>query len=241
MSIQIIPTRLGVAASTQPKRGFNSVVAFAALVFIMVACQTTGPGSALHPVTPESAIEGVWQDTKWGDLLTLRREKGKLRAAAVIDNKTAEEFVIQDSAWQNNALTFRYRIQSNDTNVISTISGLDDDLLAGTWRLEDDTNSGEFRYRKIMAIAPPPEITDDEKKTVHQPIAKVYRVQSNTITITSAAMAKVKMHDKLYVLIDGRKVYISVVFPMMTIARCKPMAANNAPLHRITEGMTVYR
>lgn len=214
---------------------------FAGLVWFLLACQTTAPASALRPIAFAPDIEGVWQDTKWGDLLTLRREKGQLRIAAVIDNQTAEEFIIQQSAWEGNSLTFRYRIQSNDTNVISTIQGLNEDLLAGTWHLEDNTNSGEFRYRKILAIAPAPEVADDEKKTLHQPVAKVYRVRDDTVTITSANMARIKMLDKVYVLIDGRKVYLSVVFPMMTIARCKPVAANKTPLQRITEGMTVYR
>lgn len=218
---------------------FIPILVFPVLSF--AGCQTTGTAAILRPIELEPSVEGVWQDTKWGDLLTLRREKGRLRVAAVIDNQTAEEFVIQNSAWEGNALTFHYRIRSNDTNVVSTIGGLAGDELAGTWRLEDNTNSGEFRYRKILAIAPPPEIADDEKKTIHQPVARVYRVQGDTVTITSAAMAKVKMHDKVYVLVDGRKVYLSVVFPMMTIARCKPVAINKMPLHRIAEGMTVYR
>lgn len=220
-------------------RRFIPVLVFS--VISLAGCQTTGGGTALRPIEFEPAVEGVWQDTKWGDLLTLRREKGKLRVAAVIDNQTAEEFVVQDSLSEGNTLTFRYRIRSNDTNVISTIGGLAGDELAGTWRLEDNTNSGEFRYRKILAIAPPPEVADDEKKTIHQPVARVYRVQADTVTITSAAMAKVKMHDRVYVLVDGRKVYLSVFFPMMTIARCKPVSANKTPLHRIAEGMTVYR
>ncbi len=54
-------------------------------------------------------------------------------------------------------------------------------------------------------------------------------------------MTQIKMLDRVYVLVEGRKVYLSVVFPMMTIARCKPAGANKTPVQKITEGMTVYR
>lgn len=149
--------------------------------------------------------------------------------------------MIQDSGWTGQNLTFRYTIRSNDTHVVSTITGFDGDLLAGTWRLEDNTNSGEFKYKKILDIAPPIEIVNDTKQTRRQPVARVYRVQGETVTITSAVMSKIGMHDTLYVLVDNQKVYLKVIFPMVTIARCKPTPGSKIPASKINAGMTVYR
>lgn len=207
------------------------------LTWCNASCISGQTPANLRPLSDD--LEGVWQDIQWGDLMTIRSEKGVPTVLAVIDSKTAEEFSVQSSSWFNNRLEFRYRIASNETNIVSTLESMDNDLIAGRWKLDDNTNSGEFRYRRILEL--PRLIAPGEplKESKPQPIARVYRLQGNTVTITSPAMSRIKMHDRLYVLAGGKKLFLKVYFPMVTIARCR--AENTSTLSLITEGSAVYK
>jgi hypothetical protein len=206
------------------------------LVFCQSAPATSG--TPLNQLPSDAVLEGVWEDIQWGDLLTLRRDKGKLNVATVIDKQSAEEFTVQSSAWDGNTLAFRYAIPSKDTRIVATIDQFAEGKLTGRWQLDDNTNSGEFTYKKIMDIAPAkaPEI-----KSSNEPIARVYRIRSDAIVIASGNMAKIRMHDKLYILLKGQRVSLKVFFPMLTIARCSLEKGKEGLRNQLSEGMPVYK
>ena len=219
----------------------SKIILSGCLVLAILQCQTTPPISPLSESDGLSSLEGVWQDVKWGDLLTIRRKGGIYTVAAVIDSQSAEEFAVQSSAWGANKLNFQYRIPSKDTTVVAEIDGMEHDLLAGRWRLDDNTNSGEFRYRKILDAPPTTQPEPEKKKPVDQLLGRVYKIRENTIVIASGAMSRVGPGSKVYVLIEGKRVYLTVNFPMITIARCTLDTAGAQWKNRISEGMPVYK
>jgi hypothetical protein len=208
----------------------------------MNACVASSSTIALDKLDEGASIEGVWQDIKWGDLVTVRAENGGYRVAAVIDSQSAEEFSIRSSAWDGKTLSYTYTIPSNKTTVIASIGMLKGEYLAGKWRLDDNTNSGEFKCKRLMTgVAAAARRDDAGKKEIDRLLGKIYQVKGDLVVIASASMSQVRPHDIVYVYIGGQKARLKVLFPMMTIAKCALEPEDTRFRDMLAAGMPVYR
>ncbi len=200
------------------------------------------PAVTLDRLGEGASIEGVWQDVKWGDLITVRRENGAYRVTAVIDSRSAEEFQVASSAWDGKAVSYTYTITSNKTTVVASLEAMQGEFLAGRWRLDDNTNSGKFVCKRMMTgVAASAKKVDIGKKEPGTLFGKVYQIRGDVIVIASGSMADLRPHDTVYLYIDARKVGLTVRFPMMTIAKCALVPADAGFKERIETGMPVYR
>jgi len=208
----------------------------------MCACAAVSATVLLDQVTDGASIEGVWQDVKWGDLITVRRDKGEYRIVAVTDSQTAEEFSIRSCAWDGKALSYTYIIPSNKTTVIASVDRLKGEYLMGRWKLDDNTNSGEFTCKKMMTEVAVVARNDElGKKDIGRLLGKVYNVKGNQVVIASGSMHQVKLFDRVYVYINEKKVHLKVLFPMITIAKCALEPAGEQFRGMLVVGMPVYR
>ncbi len=75
-----------------------------------------------------------------------------------------------------------------------------------------------------------------------QLIGKVREIKGREIIVSTGKSAgKINMGDKLFVVIDGKKVTLEAVFPMMTITRCVLRGHGDKYTGRITRGTPVFR
>jgi len=82
--------------------------------------------------------------------------------------------------------------------------------------------------------------TSDEVDVSKHLIGKISAVQGNEIIVSSSRAADlIRMGDKLFVMVNGRKVTLIVTFPMMTVAKCK--SANVSEIKKINKGMPVFK
>ncbi len=71
-------------------------------------------------------------------------------------------------------------------------------------------------------------------------IGKVSSVQGNEIIVSSSRAADlIRMGDRLFVMVNGKKVTLIVTFPMMTVAKCK--SSNMSEIKKISKGMPVFK
>jgi len=77
-----------------------------------------------------------------------------------------------------------------------------------------------------------------------RPVGKIDKVNASlnevVISIPGAA-EKYQMGDKLAVVIGGEEVVMTVIFPMMTVARAKVLSKYRGYTKRLKKGMPVYR
>lgn len=81
-------------------------------------------------------------------------------------------------------------------------------------------------------------------QTENRKVAEVFDINLKTGEIQVAspkASEEIKMHDLLYINIEGKTVILKAIFPMMTLARCKPEGSNRALWKKAKKGMPVYR
>jgi hypothetical protein len=219
------------------------IVKFLALLILAAQCACAGaPAVTLDRLGEGASIEGVWQDVKWGDLITVRKESGVYKVTAVIDSQSAEEFSVQSSTWDGKTVSYKYTIPSNKTTVIASLDMVKGEFLAGSWRLDDNTNSGKFTCKRMMTgVVASAKKDDAGKKESVALFGKVYQIKGDVIVIASGLMAELRPHDTVYLYIDARKVGLTVLFPMMTIAKCALVPADAGLKERIETGMPVYR
>jgi len=75
-----------------------------------------------------------------------------------------------------------------------------------------------------------------------QLIGKVREVKGAEIIVSSSRAAEtMKMGDRIFVIIDGKRVLIDVRFPMQTIAKCSLAGQSAAYQGKITAGMPVFK
>jgi hypothetical protein len=73
-----------------------------------------------------------------------------------------------------------------------------------------------------------------------QLIGRVGSMSGNDIIVNSSRAAElIRMGDKFFLIVNGKKIYIQAVFPMMTTARCK--ALKQSQVKEIKKGMPVFR
>lgn len=73
-----------------------------------------------------------------------------------------------------------------------------------------------------------------------QLIGRVGALSGNDIFVNSSRAAElIRMGDKLFLIVNGKKIYIQAVFPMMTTVRCK--ALKQLQIKEIKKGMPVFR
>ncbi len=83
--------------------------------------------------------------------------------------------------------------------------------------------------------------TVEEKKVEGVLIGKIYNINNASfeITVASRKASDIMLGDKLFTIIDGKKIYFKANFPMMTIARCS--IVDRKMIKNLALGMPVYK
>jgi len=103
----------------------------------------------------------------------------------------------------------------------------------------------DVQYPDIAKLIP--ELTDminrihEEKKQEGLLVGKVYNINpaNHEITIAYGNSSRIMLGQKLFMIVNGRKIYLKVNFPMMTIARCTIL--DRKIIKDLKTGMPVYR
>jgi WD40 repeat protein len=104
-------------------------------------------------------------------------------------------------------------------------------------RLGINTGGVEAQVRTIVELG--------RMKDASKSVGRVFSVNAASRTVVIAVPAggePIAIRQKLYVLVEGRKIYIEAEFPMMASAKCRLEAGvSAADLAKISRGLPVYK
>jgi hypothetical protein len=142
-----------------------------------------------------------------------------------------------------------YFVPSTGYTVNFKTVSLHDDKLLIEWSNDDGKGNRKKGYetmKRMMdsAEAAATEVTDKGKKEdlSSRVLGKVYKLSGSEIVVAvSSPRNTVQMGDVIFVVIDGEKVFLDVVFPMQTVSKCRLQKKSAKFAGKIKTNMSVYR
>jgi hypothetical protein len=197
-------------------------------------------------------LEGVWEDPETHDLHIIVKKGNKFAVESVAshgsDSKPVERMMIILNEWKNGSLRWGYYVPSTKYRVYFTAVNADKDEMQILWSNDDGTGgirSGRERLSRMMALPDNGGTTPDEgtgAADVKRLFGKVYKIVGNEIIIASRkAGTSLHIGETVYLLIDGKKVFLEVIFPMQTVSKCKVKKESAKSFESIRTNMEVYK
>ena len=198
-------------------------------------------------------LAGVWEDTETHDLHTIKKTTDGYAVESIIDygrnGKGVEKMDLVLSEWKDGSLKWGYFVPSTGYHVFFAAVSADKDILLINWANDDgngNVRKGNESLKRFMAAIPSSDATDAKtpaKDTNAKRLyGKIYKISGNEIIVASRNPgANLPMGDVLYVLVNGEKVFLDVVFPMQTIAKCKLKSTSAKFKDKISLNAEVYK
>ena len=219
------------------------IAAFLSAAALCPAQLFSAPQNGISPDGNE--LIGVWEDPETHNLITIKQVNGKPSVVSIIDNDDMEKMTIELSSFESGVLSYRYKVPSTGYVVSCSSTALDKKGLSYTWA-NQHANGTDVLVRMMSTAV-------DEKTGTAAPaaapeapksrlIGKIYKIKGSDIIIATADASFVPAAgDKIFVTADGAKIGLDVVFPMMTVSKCRIAAQDRARASKIKINMPVYK
>ena len=188
---------------------------------------------------------GVWEDPETHNLITIKQVNGKPSVVSIIDNDDMEKMTIELSSFENGVLSYRYKVPSTGYVVSCSSTSLDKKGLNYKWANQNANGTDVLVRMMSTAVdektgtAAPAAVPEAPKSRL---IGKIYKIKGSDIIIATADASFVPAAgDKIFVTADGAKIGLDVVFPMMTVSKCRISAQDRAQASKVKINMPVYK
>jgi hypothetical protein len=186
-----------------------------------------------------SELAGVWEDPETHNLITIKMTDGKPAVVSIIDNDDSEKLIVQRSSFENGILSFSYKVPSTGYIVDIVSTSLNAQGLNYLWD-NSHAKGKDMLVRMMNGIAEEKAITPEPIKG--KLVGKVYKIKNDEILIaTSDASFVPAAGEKVFIIFENRKVFLNVVFPMMTVSKCRLTAQDRQLTGKIRLNTPVYR
>ncbi|HEY1405953.1 MAG TPA: hypothetical protein VF857_05030 [Spirochaetota bacterium] len=195
-------------------------------------------------------LAGVWEDTETHDLHTIKQTADGYSVESIIDyggnGKEVEKMNLVLSEWKKGSLKWGYFVPSTGYYVFFSAISVNGDKLLIKWANDDgkgNIRKGKDLLKRMMASASENSVSaSDAKNPAKLLYGKIYKITGNEIIVASRNPGAVlPIGDVLYLMVDGEKVFLDVVFPMQTVAKCKVKGKSMKFKDRITLNAEVYK
>ena len=199
-----------------------------------------------------TGLDGVWEDPETKDLHTIIKTKGIYKVISVINygsnKESAEHEIVKSSQWQNGVLKWSYYVPSTKYTVYFKTLNLDNNKLKIEWSNDDGAGNKlkgtETLNRMMDTVSTNTEdsATAQKKDLSKRLIGKIYKINGSEFIVAVSSPGKtLHMGDTLFVMADDREIKLEVVFPMLTISKCKVRKSSAKLSNRIRVNMPVYK
>ncbi len=185
------------------------------------------------------SLIGVWEDGETHNLITIEKVDGVPAVVSVIDQDDLSNAEIVSNNFKDGILEFKYHVPSTGYNLTMRTITLTDKGLNYHW--DNGNNSGDDTFKRMMDIVAADKSSDNKVKK-GKLLGKIYKITNDEIIVAVAnTSSSLKIGDKLFVIVDDKKIGMNVSFPMMTISRCKISGADKKYKDKIKLNAQVYK